>query len=621
VTSLVLRRLDKAQCHELVDGIATAHALTPGLVEDIVAKADGVPLFIEELTKAVMESATSDRPAVPATLQDSLMARLDRLGPAKEIAQVAAVIGHQFSYELLKRVSPASATEIEAGIARLVDAGLAFPQSRTLERSYTFKHALMRDIAYDNLLRARRQQIHERVARALEQHFPAVGENEPELVAQHFARGGLAAVACNYYERAGDHAAARSNFAEAVAHFSAGLTEAGKVIEGVDRSRRELSLLLKLGPALAIIKGLQSPEAEKVYGHAQGIAKSLGDETGTFKATWGLWISGNVGRKLQEASRLAEELVQIAQQANDSDLLLEAFHCRWSTAQFRGDVISSLADAEKGAELYDPDRHHWMAAVFGGHDPGVCAHAVRANALCLLGNLDEAEKSIEQEVSLAEKLNHPHSLAHALHNATFALQIAGDHEGVERFAQRLFDLAQKYNFPPQGAHARLLSGWARAVGRNSEADLEVMEAEYPRAIAIAPLFRYYSALLAEARLKFKKVRDALTILESAIETITEPGVGFCLPELYRLKGICLLGQEPPLKDQAISSLRMAMDIAKQQKATLFELKAAIDLAQAANVLGDPETAFQPLRNFCADLPEGFDALQLAKAKQLLSVDA
>jgi predicted ATPase len=155
------------------------------------------------------------------------MARLDRLGPAKEIAQVAAVIGQQFSYALLEMVSPASAADVGAGIARLVDAGLAFPQSRATEPSYSFKHALMRDVAYDNLLRGRRQQIHERVARALEEHFPAVTEAEPELLAQHFGRAGLAELACTYYERAGDRAAARSNFAEAVAHFTCAPAQVG----------------------------------------------------------------------------------------------------------------------------------------------------------------------------------------------------------------------------------------------------------------------------------------------------------------------------------------------------------------------------------------------------------
>jgi len=618
VTALTLNGLDKSHCAELVADVAMEHALNQALIEDIVTKTDGVPLFIEELTKTVMESATSDRPAVPSTLRDSLMARLDRLGPAKEIAQVAAVIGQQFSYALLEKVSPSSSSEINSGVARLVAAGVAFPQGRATEPSYTFKHALMRDVAYDNLLKTRRQQLHGKVARELEENFQPTAESEPELVAYHFAQAGIAKSASNYYERAGDRATAHSNFAEAVAHFSASLQQAGQAGEDKDRSGRELDLLLKLGPAIAIIKGLQSPDAREVYERAQAIAKSLGDETGTFKATWGLWVSGNVGRNLAEARRLADELVEIAHQADDSDLLLEAFHCRWSTAQFRGDVLTSLADSKKGVELYDPARHSWMASVFGGHDPGVCAHAVQSNASTMLGKLNDAKKHVEEAISLAETLKHPHSVAHALQNATLAAQIIGDFEGVEYFAQRLLDLAQKYNFPPQGAHARLLSAWARAVGRDSKADLAVVEGEYPRAITIAPLFRYYAALLAEAQLKFGKVSEALTILESAIETVTEPGVGFCVSELYRLKGIGLLSQESPDKEQAVNLLRMAIDVAKQQDATVLELKAAISLAEAERSIGQAEKGMASLRDICASLPKEFDAPQLAKAKAMLS---
>jgi class 3 adenylate cyclase/tetratricopeptide (TPR) repeat protein len=618
VTSLVLSRLSKTQCAELIAGVATAGMLRPALVDDILAKTDGVPLFVEELTKAVIESATPDRPAVPATLQDSLMARLDRLGPAKEIAQVAAVIGQQFSYALLETVSPASAADVATGIARLVDAGLAFPQSQASEPSYSFKHALMRDVAYDNLLRGRRQQIHERVARALEEHFPAVAESEPELLAQHFGRAGLAALACTYYERAGDRAAARSNFAEAVAHFSAGLTEAGQLVEGPDRSRRELALLLKLGPALGIMKGPQSLEVEEVYGRAHAIGTILSDETGLFKAIWGLWFSANVGRNLERARDRAQELVTLAQHSTDQDLLLEAFHCRWSTAYFRGDVATSLKDSREGVERYDPARHSWMGPVFGGHDPGVCAHQVQAAQLCLAGFIGEGKKRFEQALSLAELLKHPHTLAFALQNGMLINQLIGDHKAVERVGQRLIELADKYNFPPQRAHALILSGWAHALGQDSTAGLESMEAEFPRASAIGPLFRYYAALLAEARAKFGKVSDALTVLRWGLDSVTEPGVGFCVPELYRLQGVCLLDLDSHNDEEAMTSLQMAVDVAKQQGAALFQLKATINLADAANKMGQPERGLQPLRDLCANLPEGFDAPELAKAKRLLS---
>jgi tetratricopeptide (TPR) repeat protein len=618
VTSLALSRLSKAQCAELIAGVATDGMLKSALVEDIVAKTDGVPLFIEELTKAIMESATPDRPAVPATLQDSLMARLDRLGPAKEIAQVASVIGQQFSYALLEAVTPASAADVATAIARLVDAGLAFPQSQTSEPSYSFKHALMRDVAYDNLLRGRRQQIHERVARALEEHFPAVTEAEPELLAQHFAQAGLADIGCTYYERAGDRAAARSNFAEAVAHFRAARTQVGQLTESPDQSRRELALLLKLGPGLAILKGQQDPELEAVYERACKVGATLSDQVGVFKATWGLWYTAIVGRNLAKARDRAQELVALGRQSPNADLLLEAFHCRWSTAFFRGDVATALKDSREGVERYDRAQHSWMGAVFGGHDPGVCAHNIQATTLCLSGITGQAKTCVEQALSLAEILKHPHSLAHALQNGMITQQLAGDHEALDRIAQRAIELADKYNFPPQRAHALILSSWAHAVGQDSDAGLELMEAEYARAVAIGPMFRYYAMLLAEARAKFGKVSDALTVLRWALDTVTEPGIGFCVPELYRLQGVCLLRLDSHKKEEAMSSLQMAVDVSKQQQAPLLQLKAAISMAGAAGEVGQPERGLQPLRDLCANLPEGFDAPQLAEAKRLLS---
>jgi predicted ATPase len=196
--------------------------------------------------------------------------------------------------------------------------------------------------------------------------------------------------------------------------------------------------------------------------------------------------------------------------------------------------------------------------------------------------------------------------------------LIGDYETVHRVGQRLIELADKYNFPPQRAHALVISGWAHAVGQDSDQGLELMEAEYARAVAIGPLFRYYAALLAEARAKFGKVLDALAILRSALETVTEPGIGFYAPELYRLQGVCLLRLDPPNEKEAISSLQMAVDVAKQQKASLFQLKAAIDMADAASSTGQPEKGLQPLRDLCADLPEGFDAPDLAEAKRRLS---
>jgi len=618
IASCVLHQLGKEQCANLVTGIAAGRNLEPGLIDEIVAKADGIPLFVEELTKAVMESAASDRPVVPATLQDSLMARLDRLGPAKEIAQIAAVLGQRFSRPLLEMVAVESAANVAPGIARLVDAGMVVDKGRGTDGDYSFSHALMRDIAYENLLRGRRRQIHERAARALVEHFSAVTENEPELVAHHFAHAGISDLASTYHERAGDRAASRFAFAEAAAHFGAGQAETGKLADGPDRVQRELALLLKLGPALTLIKGAQSPEVESTYRIAHDAAERAGDKAALFKATWGLWYNANVGRNLERARDRAQELVALGQESPDSDLMLEAIHCRWSTAFFRGDVATALKDSGEGVRRYDAARHSWMGAVFGGHDPGVCAFQLNAQTLCFSGYTVQARRRMEEAVSLAERLGHPHSLGFALMNSVMLYSMLGERETVERVAQRLIELAEKYNFPPLVAHALLLSGWARAVGPESDAGLAMMEAAYPKAAAAGPTFRYYAALLASARLTAGRASQALEVCRWALDTVTEPGVGLMVPDLHRLQGASLLRLGAEHEAEAMQSLQTAIDFAKKQGAPLLQLRAALTMAEAAIARGRLAEGVELLRAACASLPPECDVPELAEAKRLLA---
>ena len=618
VPVLELTRLTSAQSAELVAEIAAPRVLAPALVNEIVAKTDGVPLFVEELSKAVLESSAPDRPTVPATLQDSLMARLDRLGPAKEIAQVAAVIGQQFSHALLAAVVSHSAAGLAAGILRLIEAGLVYRRGRAGEWNYNFKHALLRDVAYENLLRARRQQLHEVIARTIVANFSILAESEPELLAYHFANAGLFDLACTYRERAGDRAAARSSFTEATAHFTAALTEAGKLGPGPERTRRELGLLLKLGPPLVILKGPQSNDVGAVYQRAHERATALGDDAELFKATWGLWFNVLVGRRLDRARDHAEALVTLAGKTNDGDLMLEGFHCRWSTAFFRGDIASALENTREGTERYDREKHSWMGPVFGGHDPGVCAFTVCSLALSQTGRHAEARQRVEQGLSLAEELKHPHSKAHALQAALLIAQLRADHRAVGEYWQRLLEVAEKYNLPPQRTHAAFMSGWERAFTTDLDAGLAAMEAEFPRASSIGLFFRYYAALLAEGREKAGRFADALTVLRPALESVTEPGVGFYVSELYRLQGVCLLRLDPSNEVEAMRSLQNAVDIARRQGATLLELKAAMSLARAAVAIGRPAEGLTSLRELCATLPPEFDAANLREANDLLS---
>jgi class 3 adenylate cyclase/tetratricopeptide (TPR) repeat protein len=581
-TLLTLNRLSRAECARLVANVAAAHAQAE-TVAAIVAKTDGVPLFVEELTKSVVESAGEDSAAVPATLKDSLMARLDRLDEAREVAQIAAVIGRQFGFTLLVAIAARDGAALDAALDKLVAAGIVFPEGRGLERSYSFKHALVRDAAYESLLLGRRREWHERIARALEQGFPELVANEPEILAYHFAEGGSLAQACDYRMRAGDRAVSRSAYQEEVAHFSAGLRLADALPDPADQARRQLDFLLKLGPALMVVRGMQSAEVEDAYRRAADLGIGLGDDAATFKAKWGLWLNATIKRKTALGRERARELVTLAQRSSDGELLLEAYHCRWSTAFCRGDVAEALDNTLVGVETYDLARHRHLGHAFGGHDPGVCAHVVRANALQLSGDALGAKASARQGVALAETLVIP-ILGHALHNACMAHQLGGEREAALAAAQRAADLAEKFALSPWRASSLVVKGWATAVGGVEEA-AQLIDREIDKATAAGPVPQYYLGLAAEVLLAAGRPADGLAHLDRAIATVDEPGVGFYLPEIYRLRGECLLALGRDRKEEARQAFATARDVARQQGAVIFERRAEASLAEVANSRG------------------------------------
>jgi class 3 adenylate cyclase/tetratricopeptide (TPR) repeat protein len=576
-TLLTLGRLSRPECAQLVEGVAAAHGLSAETVAAIVAKTDGVPLFVEELTKSVLESAGEDS-AVPATLKDSLMARLDRLGEAREVAQIAAVIGRQFSFVLLDAVASRGADEFEAMLAKLVAAGIVFPEERGAERSFSFKHALVRDAAYESLLLTRRRQWHERIARALEQKFAEVAAREPGLLAYHFGEAGLAVAASDYRMRAGDQAVSRSAYPEAIAHFTAGLKLA-ETLPSQDGMHRQLDFLLKLGSAWAVARGLQSAEMADAYTRASEIGEKLDQESKLFQAKWGLWINANLRRKTALARDRANELVTLARHSNDSELLLEAYHCQLSTSHFRGDVENALEGCRNAIALYDMARHRHLAHAFGGHDAGVCAHAQYGNSWQLVGERQKAAQNLEQAVTLAEMLDHPNSLGHGLHNTGIGHQLGGDREATFKAAHRAAALAEKFGLPPWRASSLVLAGWATAIGGGIAEAVRLIDAEIGNATAVGPLPQYYLGLAAEVLLAAGRPADGLAHLERAIAGTDEFGIGFYLPEIYRLRGACLLALDRDNKDEARSAFTTAVAIARRQGAVILERRAETSLSE------------------------------------------
>ncbi|WP_298253740.1 adenylate/guanylate cyclase domain-containing protein [Bradyrhizobium sp.] len=578
-TLITLGRLGRSECMQVVSSVATAHGLATDTIAAIIARTDGVPLFVEELTRSVMESTGEDA-AVPATLKDSLMARLDRLGGAREIAQTAAVIGRQFTFALLEAVAGKNADELENLLAKLVAAGIVFPEEDSLGRSFSFKHALVRDSAYESLLMTRRREWHGRVAQALEQRFTDVAANEPELLAYHFGEARLCQFACKYRIRAGDQAVSRSAYAEAIAHFTAGL-ELAKALPPAEGLRRQLEFWLKLGAASVVTHGLQSQEAENAYSNASEIGAELGDGPASFQAKWGLWINANLRRKTALARDRARELVSLAQGSGDRELLLEAYHCQFSTAYFRGDARGAVEGGRQVIALYDMAQHRHLAHAFGGHDPAVCAHIQCGNSLRLLGEEQQAIPYFAQGLALAEAIDHPNSLAHGLHNAAIGYQLGGDRGATHAAAYRAAELADKFGLPPWRASSLILVGWATATGASAADAVRLIDAEIAKATAAGPLPQYYRGVAAEVLLAVGRQTDALSHLDRAIAGIDEAGIGVYLPEIYRLRGQCLLALDRRNKAEARAAFATAIDIARCQGAAIFERRAQASLSEVA----------------------------------------
>jgi class 3 adenylate cyclase/ABC-type lipoprotein export system ATPase subunit len=380
-TLITCKQIGREHCAALIRNVASRAQMDDALVREIVTRSDGVPLFAEELTKAVLDLRSLDAGAVPLTLQDSLMARLDRLGRAKDIAQIASVIGRQFSYALLGAIAGASDIDLRSALARLRESGLIFEAGNDGESSYSFNHSLVQEAAYESLSRSRRQSLHKEIAHHLESQSNGAGESEPTVIAHHYSRAGEAEKSFQYWMLAADRSGQRLAFAESVANLTSALAEAERVADPKLRTRLKLDAQLRLGATLAIHKGPQTSEAGSALQAAKALAKEANAGPQLFQATWGLYLNAARNRRLDEVEVLSEELITISREIDDEDFKIEALHHRWGTAYFFGQMAKMLEYSEDGIEHYDRDRHHKFSYTFAGHDPGACAHCSRAMAL------------------------------------------------------------------------------------------------------------------------------------------------------------------------------------------------------------------------------------------------
>ena len=565
VTSLALNRLGERDGEALVQTLAGTAALTLEIVAEIVERTDGVPLFVEELTKAVLESAAQgDRVAavlsttslaglsVPATLHASLMARLDRLGPMpKEIAQIGAVLGREFAYELIEPVAQRSARELQAALDQLSEAGLLFCRGTAPHSSYLFKHALVQDAAYSTLLRGRRQELHTRVAAALEQHFADLVERQPELLAHHQTSAGDTGRAVEQWLKAGQQAAARLAYLETIAHLERGLGLLRSLPESPARNGREIELQLALGLCLFTAKG--AVEAKSVYMRALELAESSGHPQQRFEALYGVWQStrDSVSGGIAAAAPLSERLVRMAEQDGDDGLRLQAHHSGWSTWWFAGDPAKTRAHADAGRLLYDPEKHASHRLVYGGHDPGVCARSNGGQAEWLLGYPEKALASITDALALAERIAHPFTLGVALFASSSVYLNRREPEHALSLVETAEVLAAEQRlsliFEPSILRGSALLGQ----GAVDEAIARIREgaANWAR-LGRTFLLPYGFGFLAEGLARHGDPAAALAALREGLEIAGATGEHFWDAELHRVTGNVLFAENSLDEGQA-----------------------------------------------------------------------
>jgi class 3 adenylate cyclase len=618
VNSLALNRLDEGNGAALVKELAGDLHLAADIVAEIVARTDGVPLFVEELTKAVLESAgQEDRRAalsVPTTLHASLMARLDRLGPAaKEVAQIGAVLGREFAYELIEPVAQRDEGELQLALAQLNDAGLLFCSGTAPHSSYLFKHALVQDTAYGILLRGRRQELHARVATVLEQNFADLVERRPELLAHHLAAAGDTERAIDQWLKAGQYATARLAHLEAIRHFDRGLAALAALGEGPARDGRELELQLARGLSLFTAEGFGAAEAPQAYTRARELAERRGDARQQFMAVYGLWQSANGAGEILDCRKLSSRLQHLTADNADNDLRLQAHHSAWATCLFSGEPAAAREHCEAGRQLYDPERHRLHRHLYGGHDPGSCARYMGAQVHWMLGYPDKGSSAGSEALVLAERIAHPFSFALALQYVSMLHLDRGEPElALQRIdAVEALAAEQRIGF---ALEPKLLRG-AALIAQGAFEEAISFFREGLAGPTAARVRCYGIAKLADALTRQGEHGAALAAATDGLSTVESTGHRQWEAELHRLKGIALSGLNRLVDGQ--DALEEAMRISRGQQAKSYELRAATSLARLWGEQGRRAEASGLLAPIYGWFTEGFDTADLKEAKALL----
>jgi tetratricopeptide (TPR) repeat protein len=595
--------------------------LSPALLERIVTQTDGIPLFIEELTKAVLEEAEhpdseAASVSVPTTLQASLIARFDRLPAAKQVAQIGAVIGRDFAHALLATVARIPDAQLAHGIETLVAAGLAFRRGTPPDAVYTFKHALVRDAAYGTLLRSQRQELHARIGQVLEDHFADVVDTQPEILAHHFTQAGLIERAIPWWRRAGLRSVARSAHAEANAHFQCALDLLGKLPVSEQRDALELVLILDLAVPLVAAHGFGALQVEQCALRAMALSDTLHDAPGRFAARRLAWNSCLMRQPVPRAVALARNLVGLSDEDKTPAKLAVAHRALGYSLLIAGAFREADDHLARGAALADtiPDREF---AVYGEH-PGMVCRAYSGQARIIAGFPAAGARLVEEAIAHARRGGNAHSLAWALGVAAHVFQNQQEPEATIRFASETIEVAQEHGLPQWLAMAERCRGWAMYRLGDPGGGIDLVQQGVRRWTGTGAMLHttHSEVIFAELFLREGRTATARVHLDAARAHRASYGEDYLAAEIDRLEGL-LRHQEQDAIEIVDQYLSRSLNTARRQGARLFELRTATAFARVLTERNERGRAVDLLAPVYGVFTEGFDTADMKAAKAVL----
>ena len=637
VTALTLNRLGERDAATIIERLVGNKEFSADVMAEIVERTDGIPLFVEEMTKAVLEAegegearrtaaaVPSPASAVPASLHASLMARLDRLGAAKEVAQIGSAIGREFSHALLAAVVRKPEAELNSALDRLMQAGLLFRQGVPPHATYLFKHALVQDAAYGTLLREPRRALHARITETLETQFAEIAESQPELLARHCTQAGLIEKAASLWGKAGQRSLARSALVEAVAQLTRALDQIAALPASPALRREQIKLQVALITPLMQVKGHTAPEttaaterAHKLIEQAETLGEPLDDPLLLFSVLYGFWVASHAAFKGEVMRTLAAQFLALAEQRGAIAPLMVGHRLMGSSLALTGEIARGRVHYDQAIALYDPAVHRSLTTRFG-QEIGVANLAYRSLNLLMLGYPEAAQKDADDAVNNAREIGHGATLILALiYKATNHLQF-GAYAKANVCIDQFLALAEESGALFWKVVGGLMRGWLFAqTGKASEA-VQMMNSNLTafRATGTKMLVPLWLQYLSKAEAQIDQLDAARHSIGEAIAAVQTTGERWIEAEVYRTAGeITLIGSKPDATT-AEAYFDKALAVARQQRAKLWELRAAMSMARLWRDQGKPQQARELVAPVYGWFTEGFDTVDLKEAKALL----